>query len=206
MNHNQANELRRPLPASAVGFRLDAKKPSGGKYRCVVYIDARIAAERLTAVDPNWSEATVEVPGGAMRCELTVGGATRCDYGEGRDIKSRASDALKRAAVKFGVGAYLYALPPFRVSADGVWTKGNGDAGGLTKKGVIELRKQYEKWVKHPEFQKFGAVVDYADIDKAGERHADDEPTESDTQPVQRVEAPEKATQRAQKLEGLGGV
>jgi len=191
MNADQARELRRPLPASAVGFRLDAKQPDAqGNYRCVVYIDARVAAERLTTADPSWSEVYEAVPGVAsknvvMRCTVTLGTATRQGYGEGSDIKSAESDSLKRAAVKYGVGAYLYALPPFRVTSAGVWTRKDGAAGGLTKAGVVDLRKQYTKWITHKEFTKYGEPVDYATLDDGGERHATDASQEPSAPPVQ---------------------
>ena len=54
----------------------------------------------------------------ALECRLTVCGVTRSDVGTvepgskaGSDTKDLYSDALKRAAVQFGVGAFLYRFP-----------------------------------------------------------------------------------------------
>ena len=44
----------------------------------------------------------------AIKASLTVYGVTREDVGEGKDFKAAASDALKRAAVRFGIGRELY--------------------------------------------------------------------------------------------------
>jgi hypothetical protein len=45
-----------------------------------------------------------------VKCRLTVLGVSKEDVGEGDSLKAAFSDALKRAAVKFGVGRYLYRL------------------------------------------------------------------------------------------------
>jgi hypothetical protein len=58
-----------------------------------------------------------------MMCKLTVLGQTRCDVGWSKgtgndmDLKSLYSDAFKRAAVKFGIGVSIYALPQTRLKA-----------------------------------------------------------------------------------------
>lgn len=50
---------------------------------------------------------------GGISCELTVLGVTKSDVGTpspSDELKGAYSDALKRAAVKFGIGSYLYEL------------------------------------------------------------------------------------------------
>lgn len=50
---------------------------------------------------------------GGTRCDLTILGVTKSDVGSpsyAEQLKGSYSDALKRAAVKFGVGEYLYKL------------------------------------------------------------------------------------------------
>lgn len=52
---------------------------------------------------------------GGIRCDLTVLGSTKSDVGSPSNvdqIKGGYSDSLKRAAVKFGIGEYLYQVPP----------------------------------------------------------------------------------------------
>jgi hypothetical protein len=109
--------LGAPFPEDEVEFL-----PRGnweGKARALPYIDARSVMRRLDAVvgPGNWSfDFDVLSPDGKMvRGKLTVLGVTKCDAGEGGSedevLKSAVSDALKRAAVHFGIGRYLYYLP-----------------------------------------------------------------------------------------------
>jgi hypothetical protein len=94
--------------------------PKGG--RQMKYITARTAMNRLDyAVGPeNWWDKYIAHGDNSVVCELTIRlpdgrELTKADCGgnagmsdEGDDDKSGFSDAFKRAAVKFGVGRYLY--------------------------------------------------------------------------------------------------
>lgn len=84
------------------------------------YIDAREVMDRLDAVvgPGNWS-TTFRGPfdGLAVECTLTVHGVAKTDVGypnsakDGHDqegLKAAYSDALKRAAVHWGIGRFLY--------------------------------------------------------------------------------------------------
>src|SRR3954453_4429032 len=74
---------------------------------------------RLDAVvgPGNWTfDFDLLAPEGKMvKGKLTVLGITKCDAGEANAedeaLKSAVSDALKRCAVHFGIGRYLYYLP-----------------------------------------------------------------------------------------------
>jgi hypothetical protein len=109
--------LGAPFPDDEVEFL-----PRGnfeGKARALAYIDARSVMRRLDAVvgPANWSfDFELLSPDGKMvKGKLTVLGVTKCDAGEGASedevLKSAVSDALKRCAVHFGIGRYLYYLP-----------------------------------------------------------------------------------------------
>ncbi len=88
------------------------------------YIDSRMAMERLDALDAGWSDeyAIVNLEGAqGVQCALTVNGVTRVDVGvpsNTEGLKGAYSDALKRAAVKHGIGRELYDLPTIAVSCD----------------------------------------------------------------------------------------
>ncbi len=96
----------------------------GGVAMCVAYIDARQVAERLnTVIGVNsWSDSLIETNGEGIICEISVNidgktvihsnVGTPSDY---QKIKGQASDAFKRAATKFGVGAYLYEMEAVRL-------------------------------------------------------------------------------------------
>ena len=92
---------------------------SGGMALGLPYIDARDVMRRLDAVvgPANWQFDfdVLSSDGKMVRGKLTVFGVTKCDAGEASQeeepLKSAVSDALKRCAVHFGVGRYLYYLP-----------------------------------------------------------------------------------------------
>lgn len=75
-----------------------------------------------------------------------------------KHIKALYSDALKRAAVQFGVGAYLYTLKGFEVGT------GEHDKGFIKDAGIKRLKDRYQSIVEHPMFvQRFGSVRNYGD-------------------------------------------
>ena len=88
------------------------------------YIDSRTAMAELDKLDGSWSDeyALVHLDGdNGVQCALTVNGITRVDVGvpsNTEGLKGAYSDALKRAAVKHGIGRELYDLPTIAVSCD----------------------------------------------------------------------------------------
>ncbi len=96
----------------------------GGVAMCVAYIDARQVAERLNTVlgIDGWSDSLIETNGEGIICEISanIDGKTVVHSNVGtpsdyQKIKGQASDAFKRAATKFGVGAYLYEMEAVRL-------------------------------------------------------------------------------------------
>jgi hypothetical protein len=90
----------------------------------IAYIDARVIMDRLDEVFgvAGWQDDYTVLPDGSCVCHLKVRCGehwiTKCDVGsesEQKDEHDRRkasfSDALKRAAVKLGIGRYLYRLP-----------------------------------------------------------------------------------------------
>jgi hypothetical protein len=103
--------------------------------RCLAmaYIDARLIQDRLDEVlgVENWEDGYRILPDGSVMCRLRVKLGDRwiakTDVGSpseqpdgGDRLKAAFSDALKRAAVKFGIGRYLYRLPAQWVDYDPV--------------------------------------------------------------------------------------
>ena len=114
--------LAAPFDRSEVKFRPGAV--SGTRALALPYIDARAVMDRLDAVvgAANWQDEYAFLPDGSALCrlQLRIGGEwiVKADVGgpseqpdEGDRHKAAVSDALKRAAVKWGVGRYLYRLP-----------------------------------------------------------------------------------------------
>lgn len=114
-----ARALRAPFPASAVG------KKSIGRGVVLDYVGHAAITDRLLAVDPAWTwEPLALAPDGlplfdkadGLWIRLTVAGMTRLGYGaasgEGRapgdKVKESIGDALRNAAMRFGVGLDLW--------------------------------------------------------------------------------------------------
>lgn len=124
--------LSAPLPASAISWRQDGRPVErDGRYyaRFVCYVDANTVRERLDAMLPGEWDLTLEllpvVPGDegeaaySFKARLQILGTIREDVGTGRDYKSAATDAFKRAAVRFGIAHELYAYEQNWVQVDG---------------------------------------------------------------------------------------
>lgn len=125
------NQLKAPFPVSEIKFKIQAKlKNDPTKAIVVPYLDARNVMERLDeVVGPAWSDSYREVNVGdknGVECTINLfGEVSRADVGDpnsdGMDdsMKSAYSDAFKRAAVKFGIGRFLYASPRMYAKVNG---------------------------------------------------------------------------------------
>ena len=111
------DKLRVPFSASNIKIKMQTQPKEGdtGKALCVAYIDSRDVMDRLDeVVEGDWMDFYSPGITGGVECRLTIQGVTRSDVGVSDDNekeKSAYSDAFKRAAVKFGIGRFLYELP-----------------------------------------------------------------------------------------------
>jgi len=143
-------KLRQPFGAEHLRWKIQTRVPEGQAdplATVVVYADARSVAAHLDdAVPGAWHSeyrapaVTVGLP--AVECRLTVCGVTRADVGTvepgsrpGSDTKDLYSDALKRAAVQFGVGAFLYRFPQVQARVEK-----SGANWYVTREAQAELR------------------------------------------------------------------
>ena len=115
--------LKRPFKPSAISWRVGATTAAKDKGIGLAYIDARDVMQRLDEVmGLDWQNRHHE-SGGKTFCDIGLridgewiwrsGGAGDSDV---EAEKGAISDAFKRAAVLFGIGRYLYALPNTWVS------------------------------------------------------------------------------------------
>ena len=125
--------LAAPLPGDAISWRQDGKPVNrDGKSiaRFVAYVEANTVRERLDAIVPGEWDLTLtplpqlaNEPAGETTCSfkarLQVLGVVREDVGTGRDYKQAATDAFKRAAVRFGIAHELYSYGQNWVELDG---------------------------------------------------------------------------------------
>jgi len=142
--------LAGPLPSGVIAWRQDGKPAArdGRNFaRFVCYIDANTVRERLDSVVPGEWDLTLELlpqiaasdDGDsvcAFKARLQVLGVIREDVGTGRDYKQAATDAFKRAAVRFGIGHELYAY-------EQNWVEVDGD--GKYAKPVEDPQRAYER-------------------------------------------------------------
>jgi hypothetical protein len=126
-------QLAAPLHSYYVGWKAQATNRDKTRALAVAYIDARTVMDRLDQVvgPGNWSDTYRLVSAGdgefAIECTLALFGVQKSDIGTADEdddgsqaslSKSAYSDALKRAAVKWGIGRYLYRLPKVWVGYD----------------------------------------------------------------------------------------
>jgi len=113
------DELSAEFPREAISWRSQTMNKEGTSAMALAYIDARDVMERLDAVcgPANWQDR-YEFHGPRTVCYLSIRvdgeWITKADGAGDSDVeaeKGAISDALKRAAVKWGIGRYLYALP-----------------------------------------------------------------------------------------------
>jgi hypothetical protein len=123
MNQTEVNEvaqlLKAPFPLSDIEFRAGAISEAKKKVQALAYVTARGIMNRLDEVFgiTGWYDS-YEVMVSGVKCKLTVqvgeNWITKEDaapFTSYDPLKGGFSDALKRAAVKFGIGRYLYDLP-----------------------------------------------------------------------------------------------
>lgn len=123
-------EMHRSLAAEFPSNKVQPKTGRGGK--TFKYISHGLVTERLNHVDPNWSSQMVtehiyydddkRPHCGAVTIALTIGSVTRVETGGPQNItgsekfpynfademKNAYSDALKRAAMRFGVALSMW--------------------------------------------------------------------------------------------------
>ena len=145
------SKLAASLPAGVISWRQDGKPSSrDGRYfaRFVAYIEANTVRERLDSVVPGEWDLTLELlpalPGSdseascSFKARLQILGVIREDVGTGKDYKQAATDAFKRAAVRFGIGHELYAYEQnwVQVDGDGRYAKPLESRGGGRARGA----------------------------------------------------------------------
>ena len=126
----QAAALRKPFPREAIGILPKPYKADSPKGKCSVcdgyhglpavhldYVGHAAVTDRLLAVDPGWTWEPLAVTpeglpqldrGGNLWIRLTVCGVTRLGVGDGKSAKELIGDAIRNAAMRFGVALDLW--------------------------------------------------------------------------------------------------
>lgn len=216
-----APRLRQPFAPEAVQFRVwEAWAGDGGTSlthaHVVPYVDARAVIARLNVVCPMlWAEVPPNnVNSGASVIAMRrysegedEGVITHWDIGEGAG-KALRSDALKRAAVHFGVGESLYAVPTIELTTTdpidqdddegpllrewAEWVDGKlKPTLRLTRAGENYCRDIYRRWLLAHGIAAFGRPLDHGNLTAPSEM-----PITGPPMPVaaKRKTTPDKAT------------
>src|SRR5687767_15573430 len=149
------SKLAAPLPSGVISWRQDGRPiQRDGKFfaRFVAYVEANTVRERLDTVVPGEWDLTLDLlppmPGSgqsgdedeaqvSFKARLQILGVIREDVGTGRDYKNAATDAFKRAAVRFGIAHELYGYEQNWVQVDG----DGRNAKPLEDPGVVYARR-----------------------------------------------------------------
>jgi hypothetical protein len=120
MTIEELQRLFAEFPRESVHWRAQSMKKDGSAAMALAYIDARDVMDRLDLIcgPENWQDSYTETAKGRVICTLTIrigeewiaksdGAGDTAVEGD----KGGISDAFKRAAVKWGVGRYLYDMP-----------------------------------------------------------------------------------------------
>lgn len=144
------SSLKEPFPATDIEWRFQRSGMRDGKPWALVlaYVNNRAIMDRLDAVvGPElWCNRFEPGPDGGVVCGISIKigdeWVTKWDGAHNTDvesIKGGLSSAMKRAAVQWGIGRYLY-----RLSA--TWAEFH--EGGKNRDGVKQDdgKKRYYKW------------------------------------------------------------
>ena len=137
-------QLAAPFPPKEILWRIGQETKDGTKAMCLAYLDARMVMDRLDSVVGNegWSDSYSELKTG-LCCRLCVDYETKpkvckSDGAGETNIegeKGNYSDAFKRAAVKHGIGRYLY-----RMDTPWVSIEKKGKYSKITAAGMTQLQ------------------------------------------------------------------
>jgi hypothetical protein len=131
--HVQAITAALAVPFEPKDVKFKPQMVKNNRCLAMAYVDARLIQDRLDEVlgVENWEDGYKILTDGSvmcrLRCKLGDRWITKTDVGSpseqpdvGDRLKAAFSDALKRAAVKFGIGRYLYRLSAQWVDYDPV--------------------------------------------------------------------------------------
>lgn len=158
------NRLKDKFPVEDIEWRLQSADETNGRIwgLALAYITNRAIQNRLDEVcgPENWKNEYATAPDGGVLCGISIKingqWVTKYDGAENTNIqavKGGLSSAMKRAAVQWGIGRYLYNLDESYVEVND-----KGKHSGKTKGG---------KWFKwNPPALPSWALPDNPDLEK----------------------------------------
>lgn len=147
MTPEQHKELTRPFEPRKIKWRVGSRNKAKTSGMMLAYIDARDVMQRLDNVlgFSGWSTNIGGLQNGAVICTLTIDGVGKTDGADPTQVepgKGGISDALKRSAVQWGIGRYLYYL-------DSPWIDLQNGYAPRDYKGQLPDFALPENWDQH---------------------------------------------------------
>jgi len=146
--------LEAPFSADTVKWRVGrTAKNNKTSAAMLAYVDGRIVMNRLDKAvgRANWEDSYTETVKGRIICTLAVEingkKISRSDGAGDTQVegeKGAMSDAFKRAAVKFGIGRYLYSIPTLYVEVDNYGKPTTKSQNRLTQLHNDTAKKYFE--------------------------------------------------------------
>jgi hypothetical protein len=149
-------DLKKPFPPDRISWRVGSTTKDKTKGMALAYIDARDVQDRLDAVcgPENWQNRFPHANGKTV-CEIGLWlqrgneweWIWKADGAGDSDVeaeKGALSDAFKRAAVKWGVGRYLYDLDSPWVELETYEKNGQTFVKGIKQAEYAKLKKLLE--------------------------------------------------------------
>jgi hypothetical protein len=143
--------LSEPFPSEAVEWRVGSTNKDKTKCLPLCYIDARTAMDRLDSVcgPDGWQNTYTSGVNGSIVCNIGVrmpdkSWVWKADGAGATDVegeKGALSDAFKRAAVRFGIGRYLYDIHSAWVEIEAY-----GKSWRITEAAQKKLTEFYEDY------------------------------------------------------------
>jgi hypothetical protein len=159
--NDKKRALQAPFPDKDIEWRAQMSGDKNGSYWALLlaYVTNRAIQERLDDVMgiENWKNEFLPAPDGGVMCGLSINfddsWVTKYDGAENtamEAVKGGLSGAMKRAAVQWGIGRYLYNLEATIVSLYD--KKQNDDDLPITIKEGSTKKRMYCKRPKLPEW------------------------------------------------------
>lgn len=166
-------ELRKTVDPNLVRQRA-GRRDRDGKTQMVEYVEWHTVADILDKHAPNWAHTIKDIrPIGdiiTVTVAITIDGVTREGIGTGRTasetgIKKAEHDALKRAAVKFGIARELYKRE--FDSIDGEGSAAQSVSTGESRKFEDTIAKTVRDMVTAKQLSMIRAIAREGGIDAA---------------------------------------
>jgi hypothetical protein len=144
MSEHILQQLARPFAPEHITWKPGATTKDKAKCLAMPYADLRAYQNRLDEIcGLGWSVSYLPW-GDRIICHLTINGVTRSSTGEsdasdGNAGTSAEAQSFKRACAMFGLGRYLYELPP-------VWVEFDAQSRAIAGAGQKQLDSRYTAW------------------------------------------------------------